>query len=184
SINYRYCHETAPDCPQWLKSAVSDIASTVTVDGRTYLTSLRTVQYDTWSKETNPYPLSMTDWSSAVPSIVSGSSGMFSVPAGYEGRTGNFVYNSKFRLIGAYYPLGAYVKYVWDSDMRHIVSKETDSPENVSRYSWKDLVGVTRIEYPTTGFNLFDYDSRGRLSEQRDLDGSLMYRYMYHLENE
>ena len=181
SVAYRYMNDE-PGCPQWLKSAISGISEIVTVEDRKFLLSLRKISYDALSG--NPNPISMTVSSSRTPNVISDGDSSFAVPSGYLSRMSTFSYDAKYRLVKAEYPGGAYSRYTWDSDRRNIVSKESNSPENVWKYSWKDLVGVTRITYPTTGFYMFEYDFNNRLSGQKDLKGNYMYRYLYHLNNE
>lgn len=179
---YRYCHETMPDCPQWLKSAVSDIAKTTDTGDGTYLLSLTQIRYDAASG--NPAPSTVTTCSSSSSELLQDGADIFAVHEGYSQRADLFSYDDKYRLVMAESPGGAYVRYYWDNAHRHILKKESNSPGNTWEYEWKDLSGPTKITYPTTGFNMFGYDKNNRLSEQLDLNGNLMYRYLYHLENE
>lgn len=180
---YRYCSETIKDCPKWLKGAVSDIAKNVTcADGKSYVISVSKFQYSTSSG--NPYPVSATVYSSAIPAMSKDDRHTFSIPENFLPRAYTYYYDDKYRLIMAGYPGGAYIKYLWDSDKRHIIKRERDSAENSWQYEWKDLVGLTKVTYPATGFNGFVYDRNNRLSVQYNLNGDVMYRYMYHLKNE
>lgn len=182
TINYRYCKETVPLCPQWLKGAVSDISKTIDTGNGKYIASVVKIQYNEGTA--NPNPAAVTTYSSSEPYPLQGMTDVFTVPSGFSQRTDTFTYDGKFRLTMVQRPGSAYIKYVWDTAKRHIVRKESNSPQNSWGYEWKDLVGPTKIAYPTTGFNLYGYDRNGRLSEQRDLNGDIMYEYQYHLENE
>lgn len=183
TTEYKYCSETMKDCPQWLKGAVSDIAKSITyTDGNSYVTSLSKFQYSPSSG--NPYPVSVTVYSSAIPSILKEAQKVFSIPENFKSQAYTFDYDTKYRLIMTGFPGGAYIKYLWDNDKRHIIKKERNSAENSWQYEWKDLVGLTKMTYPSTGFNRFSYDSSNRLSTQYNLNGDVMYKYMYHLKNE
>ncbi len=167
-----------------LRSAISDVVQTVSVDGGpSYLLSNTHYQYSTSGK--NGKPTKVTRYDSATPSTCTLNMNLYVVPTNYYASVYNFTYDtSKYRLLQASAPGGAFISYTWDNSNRHIISKTKNSDVNTYSYEWKDLVGPTKITTPTADFMVYEYDSKNRLAKEIDSNGSLVQSYQYHYNNE
>ena len=119
-----------------LRSAISDVVQTVSVDGgQSYLLSNTHYQYSTSGK--NGKPTKVTRYASATPSTCNLNMNLNVVPTNYYASVYNFTYDtSKYRLLQASAPGGAFISYTWDNSNRHIISKTKNSNVNTYSYEW------------------------------------------------
>lgn len=176
SENYRYYWETAGNNgAESLQNVVTNYVQTK----EDHIVSGITFQY---TDSYNPQPSSALHYSSDSP-VLEGSD-IFLIPSGYETLSVNYLYDAtSHRLIKESFPGNRYCDYVWDSNDRNILSVENSHPDNVTEYTWKDMVGITEIKYPTQVINYFVYDANNRLFRQRDKDLRTMKEYRYDLMN-
>lgn len=156
-------------------------------NGNEYITGRKDYRYtgSSNSQPENPAPKEMISWS-VVPQIYEGSeSKIFNAFLEGHRDTLKIEYGNLFRpVMATTTPGGSYVKYIWDNDMTHIVSKEQDDPDNTFRFAWKDMVGLTGITYPSGQSAGYIYDNRNRISYETDSDSEPIIKYEYHLVNE
>ncbi len=173
---WKYCHERDTS---YMMTLVEDAVQTQYDNGSEYLTKSVHATYT----DGNPSPSTITTYRINTPICVDNAD-VFSAGRSGGGRTVNLLYNNLQRLIQANYPGGAYVKYTWDYDGRYILSKEENGTNYKHFFQWKDLVGITDISSPTGETAHYTYDSRNRLSSQRDTEGNPIYHFFYKLKNE
>lgn len=156
-------------------------------NGNEYITGRKDYRYtgSSISQPENPAPKEMISWS-VVPQKYEGSeSKIFNAFLEGHRDTLKIEYGNLFRpVMATTIPGGSYVKYIWDNDMTHIVSKEQDDPDNTFRFAWKDMVGLTGITYPSGQSAGYIYDNRNRISYETDSDSEPIIKYEYHLVNE
>ena len=177
----RYYSEAHPNYEgDTLKTAVSDLVYLKRNDNdESIVTEL--IRYD-YEDTSNPQPSKIEYFSSDNP-IISGTN-EFSVPEGYVAQTISRSYDPETkRLIQEEFPGNRYYSYTWDSTGRNILSRKNNSEDNITKYSWYDMVGLYDITYPTESKTEWGYDNHNRLSEQYDTNGSTLKRYEYHLLN-
>lgn len=99
-------------------------------------------------------------------------------------RETDILYDSYFRPVRIDYPGGRWTQYLWSADGRYLQSTTTNDSSNTASYTWQDLVGLTSVTLPSGQSESYTYDSKGRLSERKDSDGTSTQTYQYHLNNE
>ena len=145
-----------------------------------YLRSL--VRYH-YGNTLNPRPIEINVYTSNYPSLVSND--CFAIPAGYTMRTVEYTYDSQNgRLIGEYLPGGRYSWFEWYENGKNIKSIMINGSINKTTYTWKDMVGLKSVAYPTLQSKLYQYDNKNRLQTTSDTDGNCEINYRYNLKNE
>ena len=99
-------------------------------------------------------------------------------------RTTSIQYDSNFRPVRINYPGGRWTQYLWSADGRYLLGSTSNDTSNSTSYTWQDLVGLTSVTLPSGQSESYTYDSKGRLSERKDSDGTSTQTYQYHLNNE
>lgn len=181
SQSTRYYPESHPNYDgDTLKTAVSDIVNLKRNNaGESVVSGVIRYHYNDTS---NPQPSSIEYFSSENPAI-SGTN-EFIVPEGYVPQTVTYSYHPESkRLILEEFPGNRYFRYTWDSTGRNILSKKSNSEDNITKYSWFDMVGLYDITYPTESKTEWGYDNHNRISDQYDTNGTTQKRYEYHLLN-
>ena len=165
-----------------LRAAITDVVQTKNTMGNTYIISNTHYQYESGG---NSKPVRILRYEGEVPAICDNVQNVYGIPEGFKMKYYTFTYDpNKFRLLESTYPGGAYISYTWDTYSRHILTKTVNHSSNTHLYEWKDLVGPVKITMPTTQFRTFEYDSKNRLSLEKDSDGASIKAYKYHLNNE
>lgn len=181
SQSIRYYPESHPNYEgDTLKTAVSDIVNLkITDEGESLTAGIIKYHYDDTS---NPQPSSIEYFSSESPAI--SSIDQFVVPEGYVSQTVTYSYHPESkRLIHEEFPGNRYFCYAWDRTGRNILSRMSNSEDNITKYSWFDMVGLYDITYPTESKTEWGYDNHNRISDQYDTNGTTQKRYEYHLLN-
>lgn len=181
SQSTRYYPESHPNYDgDTLKTAVSDIVNLKRNNaGESVVSGVIRYHYNDTS---NPQPSSIEYFSSENPAI-SGTN-EFIVPEGYVPQTVTYSYHPESkRLILEEFPGNRYFRYTWDSTGRNILSKKSNSDDNITKYSWFDMVGLYDITYPTESKTEWGYDNHNRISDQYDTNGVTQKQYRYHLLN-
>lgn len=82
---------------------------------------------------------------------------------------------------------GAVTRYAWDDTLMNLTSASvTATPTSApmtTTWTWKPLVGVTSVTFPSGRTQAFTYDSAGRLVESRE-NSVPVQRYEYHVYTE
>ena len=172
---YRYLHETASRTP--LRSAVTDLVRTRTVNGTERIVSKLTMTYSA----PNVNPASVKQYLIPVPAVTSASS-VFSTGVGSDTRTTQLSYDSRHRLVYASFPGNASVTYEWSGN--NPVTRIANGTEGVTAYEWKDMVGLTKITVPSGHSTSCSYDSRNRPEYIRDTRGKTVERFRYFFMND
>ena len=174
---YRYYWEAFPNnTAETLQNVVSNIANVK----NGHLISGISLQY---TDPENPQPTSATHYSSEKPSQVVGD--IFLIPEGYNSLTAEYSYDTVTkRLVQERFPGSRYYKYTWDDTNRNVMSIENNQSDNVTQYNWKDMVGLTKVIYPTNAVTYYVYDSNNRLYQQKNTENQVEKEYKYHLVNE
>lgn len=177
NTQYIYCSSSpnAGDaCPQ--KAAISDIITSITEGGSTLYTGKIHFSYLKGSK--GIAPVSLTEYILDTPCQTS--------PSNSNSRleTTNISYNTMLHPYKVTMPGGAYIKYGWDNAGKHIISRTANSLENETKYSWKDLIGLTSIKDPSGLITWYGYNQKGRLTEIRDSDSTRVVSYDIYLMTE
>lgn len=184
-VYYRYCHENSASGMSSLTAAVSDIVTTVINDSNEYVIDNVKFEYDAVSKNINP--IKKIDYDFVTPLIRNTSvtfDGLFNIGRNYTTRTTNYSYDSLNRITRETFPGNAYAAYVWDADGNHIIRKEINGSEQSETFVWKDMVGVTKHDFPTNQSENYNYDDKHRLESITDSDGSYLKKFDYYIENE
>ncbi len=71
---------------------------------------------------------------------------------------------------------GKSISYTWDTYGRNILKRTENGDDGITSYSWKDMVGLMRVDYPSGLNERYTYDAHNRLSTIRDSDGYLINR--------
>jgi len=174
---YRYYWEAFPNnTAETLQNVVSNIANVK----NGHLISGISLQY---TDPENPQPTSATHYSSEKPNQVVGD--IFLIPEGYNSLTAEYSYDTVTkRLVQERFPGSRYYKYTWDDTNRNVISIENNQSDNVTQYNWKDMVGLTKVIYPTNAVTYYVYDSNNRLYQQKNTENQVEKEYKYHLVNE
>ena len=184
-VYYRYCHENSASGTSSLTAAVSDIVTTVINDSNEYVIDNVKFEYDAVSKNINP--IKKIDYDFVTPLIRNTSvtfDGLFNIGRNYTTRTTNYSYDSLNRITRETFPGNAYAAYVWDAAGNHIIRKEINGSEQSETFVWKDMVGVTKHDFPTNQSENYNYDDKHRLESITDSDGSYLKKFDYYIENE
>lgn len=179
---YKYYGEQFPSYEgDHLKTAVvAEADVTEGSDNQRYIRSIVRYHYDDTS---NPHPTKIDIYTSDTPALVS--TDCFAVPAGYTLRTVEYAYDSmNGRLIEEFLPGGRYSCFEWDENGKNIKSIMINGSINKTTYTWKDMVGLKSVAYPTLQSKLYQYDNKNRLQTTSDTDGNCEINYRYNLKNE
>ena len=175
----RYFHESGEaGASSALKGAVHSTARTRTTGGTEYLTGGEGYAYSAPSVHTRPS--SVTYYAFNTPSAVSSSVSPLDLITQGTAATASFQYDtSTYYLTRADRPGGAWSTYDWNGT--HLVSKTENVAGNTTSYTWKDLVGLSGVTYPSGLSETYEYDSCNRLYRILDADGNPVTRYRYSL---
>ena len=179
---YKYYGEQFPSYEgDHLKTAVvaeADVAEGS--DNQRFLRSLVRYYYD---GNFNPRPTKIDIYTSDTPALVGAD--CFTVPAGYTKRTVEYTYDyQNGRLVEEYLPGGRYSCFEWDENGKNIKSIMINGSVNKTTFTWKDMIGLQSVAYPTLQSKLYHYDDKNRLQTISDTDGNCEINYRYNLKNE
>ena len=179
---YKYYGEQFPSYEgDHLKTAIvaeADVAEGS--DNQRFLRSLVRYYYD---GNFNPRPTKIDIYTSDTPALVGAD--CFTVPAGYTKRTVEYTYDyQNGRLVEEYLPGGRYSCFEWDENGKNIKSIMINGSVNKTTFTWKDMIGLQSVAYPTLQSKLYHYDDKNRLQTISDTDGNCEINYRYNLKNE
>lgn len=193
AVHFQYVHDTA-STPQNSATAVewgydkqlSDAVKTRTVEGVTYIIAAEHYDYTNGGVKTLR-PTAITSYVIDTPIPVDRNAGVKEMKVQLSRcstRVSTFKYDGKGRLIRADLPGGAYIKYSWTSDGKYIASKSVNADDNMIKYEWRDMVGLSKMQDATGQTETYLYDTRNRLMQRTDTNGNPTEKYYYHLKNE
>ena len=193
AVHFRYVQDTA-GAPQdnateteWgYSKQLSDAVKTKKENGVNYIIAAEHYDYmDGGSMST--HPTAITSYIIDTPVSVENGSGvqeMMELLASCETRTTTFSYDSRERLVRVDFPGGAYITYSWTTDGKYIASKSVNADDNMIRYEWRDMVGLSELQDVTGQTETYQYDTRNRLMQRKDTKGNPTEEYHYHIVNE
>lgn len=193
AVHFRYVQDTA-GAPQdnateteWgYSKQLSDAVKTKKENGVNYIIAAEHYDYmDGGSMST--HPTAITSYIIDTPVSVANGSGvqeMMELLASCETRTTTFSYDSRERLVRVDFPGGAYITYSWTTDGKYIASKSVNADDNMIRYEWQDMVGLSELQDVTGQTETYQYDNRNRLMQRKDTKGNPTEEYHYHIVNE
>lgn len=177
---YSYLNEGKESINSSFKSLLSDAKKVIEVDGERYIIGAEHYDYD---QKSNPRPTSITSYIIEKPiPIVNSSDGL--LLSGCDTRVTKFKYDNYGRLLRTDFPGGAYITYTWTSDGKYIASKSVNADDNMIKYEWKDMIGLSKMQDAAGRTETYLYDSRNRLIRRTDTNGNPTEKYYYHLINE
>ena len=183
---YRYCNENSLSFDKnRYKKAPSDIVMTAIRNGVNYVIGNIELKYD--STEVHNNPILIKEYCIDTP--VS-----FSNIANYNlimniGRGDSYVstlysYNNLFRLTNVVSDGNRYTSYTWDNNSLNIVQKNVNNVLQTFTYTWKDMVGLTRVTEPSGASRSYQYDSLNRLESIKNSQEKTTHRYFYNIKNQ
>lgn len=193
TVHFQYVQDTAA-APQNSATAVewgydkqlSDAVKTKKENGANYIIAAEHYDYmDSGRKKT--HPTAITSYVIDTPvSVKDGQSvqEMIRLLSSCVTRTTTFSYDSRERLVRVNFPGGAYITYSWTSDGKYIASKSVNADDNMIKYEWRDMVGLSKMQDATGQTETYLYDTRNRLMQRTDTNGNPTEKYYYHLKNE
>ena len=175
------------DAIEWgFGKQMSDAVRTRTVDGNTYIIAAEHYDY-AGTSACHLHPTAITSYVIEKPIPVSADAKVKTMTAllsSCETIITRFTYNSTGRLIRIDLPGGAYITYSWTSDGKYIASKSVNADDNMIKYEWRDMVGLSKMQDAAGRTETYLYDSRNRLMQRTDTKGNPTEKYYYHLINE
>ena len=165
---------------------MSDAIRTRTVDGNTYIIAAEHYDY-AGTSACHLHPTAITSYVIEKPIPVSADAKVKTMTAllsSCKTIITRFTYNSTGRLIRIDLPGGAYITYSWTSDGKYIASKSVNADDNMIKYEWKDMIGLSKMQDVTGQTETYLYDNRNRLMQRTDTNGNPTEKYYYHLINE
>lgn len=178
AVYYRYWHETDTT---YLPSQVRDLVKTKRFGSEKYLTESVAMDYN---NKRNPSPSLILSYIIDKPINITQVNDVFSIGRNNGAREISLLFNNLLRPVTVVYPGNSWIEYTWDTDGNYILSKEENDTDNIHLYEWKDLVGLTKVTWPTRASSFYFYDEKSRLAVERDTKGEVLYHYFYHLNNE
>ena len=171
----RYLHESSSSTV--LRSAVTDIVKTRTVNGTERITSKIVFSYS----GQNINPVSVKQYIIPEPKTAISSS-VFYTDVGSDTRVIQMTYDSRHRLTRSSFPGNAYAAYEWSGN--NLISRTVNGTDGKTTYVWKDMVGLTGITEPSGHSISYSYDSRNRPEYIRDTRNKAVERYRYFFLND
>lgn len=184
---YRYCYENNSLTGENLQKKVpSDIVQTRICNGDESVIRNLELSYDSNTSNANPVQVKEYYFATpvAVPSGTNSINNIVDIGRTHTNAVTTYEYDDLYRLVKVVRPGNDYISYSWDEDKYYIIGKEVNDPSNRYEYTWKDMVGLSGQVSPTGISNTFEYDSKNRLEQIKDSEGSVIRKYMYHLNNE
>ena len=175
----KYYHESGESgASAALKGAIHSIARTRTSGGTEYLTDGEKYAYS--SPSVHIKPSSVTNYAFNTPLGISSSSSALNAITQGTATVTNFQYStSTYYLTRIDRPGGGWTTCSWNGT--HLVSRTDNASGNVTSFTWKDLVGLSSVTYPSGMSETYQYDSNNRLYRILDSDGNPVTQYQYNL---
>ena len=175
----KYYHESGETGSSTaLKAAIHSIARTRTSGGTEYLTDGEKYAYS--SPSVHIKPSSVTYYAFNTPTAVSSSSSALNAITQGTATVTSFQYNtSTYYLTRIDRPGAGWTTCSWNGT--HLASRTDNVSGNVTSFTWKDLVGLASVTYPSGMAETYQYDSNNRLYRILDSDGNPVTQYQYNL---